>query len=128
VSQSDLDSGLSACFSNCVKDMDCALRSGKIDHLRSGFVEENIDAIVSYGHLGVLIKENFTDLLIKKNYLDLMVENGFLDSLVAQNYLDLLIQNGHLDLLIEKNYTDLLIEKRIQKQDHRERLEIEIDL
>ncbi len=116
VSQVDLDKDLATCHSNCVKDMDCVLRSGKIDHLRSGFVEQNIDSIVSYGHLDVLIAENYTDLLIKKNYLDLMVENGFLDSLVAQNYLDLLIQNGHLGLLIEKGYTDLLIEKGYKNQ------------
>jgi hypothetical protein len=107
----DLDNGLATCYSNCIKDMDCALRSGKIDLLNPRFVEQNIDSIVSYGHLDVLIAENYTDLLIKKNYLDLIVENGFLDSLVAQNYLDPLIQNGHLGLLIEKNYTDLLVEK-----------------
>jgi hypothetical protein len=110
-SQSDLDSGLATCFSNCVKDLDCALRSGKIDLLNPRYVEQNIDSIVTYGHLDVLIKENYTDLLIKKGYLNLIVENGFLDLLVAQNYLDPLIQNGHLGLLIEKGYTDLLVEK-----------------
>ncbi len=111
VSQADLNSGLATCYSNCLNNMDCALKSGKFDKLSSDYIKGKIDAIVSYGHLDVLIKQNYTDLLVKKGYLNLMVENGFLDSLVAQNYLDPLIQNGHLDLLIEKNYTDLLVEK-----------------
>jgi hypothetical protein len=116
VTQEDLDIGLVTCYSNCVKDMECALKSGKFDLLNPSYVEANIDAIVSYGHLDVLIAENYTDLLFKKNYLNLMVENGFLDLLVARNYLDPLIQNGHLGLLIEKNYTDLLIEKGYKNQ------------
>jgi Leucine-rich repeat (LRR) protein len=111
VSQSDLDSGLTTCYSNCKNNMECSLKSGKFDKLSGDYIKDNIEAIVSYGHLDVLIKMNYTDLLVKKGYLNLMVESGFLDSLVAQNYLDLLIQNGHLDLLIVKNYTDLLIEK-----------------
>jgi hypothetical protein len=109
VSQADLDVALATCYSNCKNNMDCALKSGKFDILNLRFVEENMDDIVAYGHLDVLIKMNYTDLLIEKGHLNLMVENGLLDSLVAQNYLDPLIQNGHLDLLIQKNYTDLLI-------------------
>jgi hypothetical protein len=111
VSQAVLDSGLATCFSNCLNNMECSLKSGKFGKLSSDYIKENIKAIVSYGHLDVLIKQNYTDLLVKKGYLNLMVENGFLDLLVAQNYLDPLIQNGHLVLLIEKNYTDILIEK-----------------
>jgi hypothetical protein len=111
VSQPSLNSGLATCFSNCIKDIECTLKSGKFDKFSADYIKENIDAIVSYGHLDVLIKQNFTDQLVKKGYLNLMVENGFLDSLVAQNYLDPLIQNGHLDLLLEKNYTHVLIEK-----------------
>jgi hypothetical protein len=110
VTQEDLDKDLATCHSNCLKDLECALTSGKFDLLNPSYVEENIDSIVSNGHLDVLVKMNYTDSLIKKNHLDLIIENGFLDLLVAQNYLDLLIQNGHLDLLIEKNYTELLVE------------------
>jgi hypothetical protein len=116
VSQVDLNSGLATCYSNCLKDMECSLKSGKFDKFSSDYIKENIDSIVAYGHLDVLIQKNFTDLLVKRGYLNLMVENGFLDSLVAQNYLDPLIQNGHLDLLIEKNYTDLLVEKGYKNQ------------
>jgi hypothetical protein len=109
VTQYELNSALSTCYSNCKNNMECSLKSGKFEMLNPRYVEANIDSIVSYGHLDVLIAENYTDALIKKGHLNLMVENGFLDLLVAQNYLDPLIQNGHLDLLIEKNYLDLLI-------------------
>jgi hypothetical protein len=116
ISQSELDSGLASCHSNCLKDLECSLKSGKFDKFSSDYIKENIDTIVSYGHLDVLVGKNFTDALVKKGYLSLLVENGFLDLLVAQNYLDLLIQNGHLDLLIEKNFTDLLVEKGYKNQ------------
>jgi hypothetical protein len=109
VSQADLDVGLATCYSHCLNNMECALKSGKFDILNLRYVEENIDNIVAYGHVDVLLKMNYTDLLIERGHLNVMVENGLLDSLVCQNYFDQLIQNGHLDLLIQKNYTDLLI-------------------
>jgi hypothetical protein len=111
VSQTDLDRDLSTCFSNCLKDLDCALKSEKFDDFPKDYVEKNLDSIVSNGHLNLLIEKGYTDLLIERGYLKLIVDSGFLDSLVAKNHLDLLIQNGYLGMLVEKNYTDLLIEK-----------------
>jgi Leucine-rich repeat (LRR) protein len=49
VSKSELDTGLSTCYSNCRTDSKCASESGKPDNLSSEQIENNLDLIVSSG-------------------------------------------------------------------------------
>jgi hypothetical protein len=46
VSESELNSGLSSCYSNCLNDAECASKSGKLDKLSSEEIKENLDLII----------------------------------------------------------------------------------
>jgi Leucine-rich repeat (LRR) protein len=74
ISQPELDSGLSSCYNNCLGDVECASKSGKLDNLSSGQIEVNIDLIVSSGHTEKLIEKGYSNLVIKKESKDLLIE------------------------------------------------------
>jgi hypothetical protein len=67
VSQSELDSGLSTCFKNCLDDVECASKSGKLDNLSSEQIEKNLDLIISSGHTEILIEKGYGDLIPKND-------------------------------------------------------------
>jgi mRNA-degrading endonuclease YafQ of YafQ-DinJ toxin-antitoxin module len=78
LSQSDLDSGFSTCFSNCVNNVDdCTTKSGNIENLSQDEIREKIDTLVSYGQLDMLIERNFVDVLIEKGYKDAIIKNDW---------------------------------------------------
>jgi CRISPR/Cas system CMR-associated protein Cmr5 small subunit len=78
ITQSDLDSGLSTCFSNCLNNVDdCSAKSGKIDHLSEEKLRDSIDALILYGHM---------DLLLEKNYIDLVIEKGYKNHLIEKDW------------------------------------------
>jgi hypothetical protein len=66
VSQEELDSGLSGCYSNCLADGECAARSGKLDNLSSEQIRNNMDLIISSGHAATLIEKGYSNLLVEK--------------------------------------------------------------
>ncbi len=72
VSQSELDDGLSDCYTNCLNEVECASKSGKLDNLSPEKIERNIDVIISSRHLQTLVEQNYTVQLIKsfKNTMD----------------------------------------------------------
>jgi hypothetical protein len=74
VAQSELDTGLSTCFTNCLKDVLCALESGKHDNLSPDNIEKNLGLIVASGHMAKLVEMNYTDLLIQKGYSNLLLK------------------------------------------------------
>ncbi len=43
VAQSEVDSELSACFDNCLDDVECAAKSGKLDNLSGEQIRKNLD-------------------------------------------------------------------------------------
>ncbi len=67
VSQSELDSGLTTCFKNCLDDGECAAKSGKLDNLSSGQIEMNLDLIIASGHNQKLIEKGYGDLIHKND-------------------------------------------------------------
>ncbi len=67
VSQSELDSGLSTCFKNCLDDVECAAKSRKLDNLSSEQIEKNLDLIISSGHTEKLIEKGYGDLIPKND-------------------------------------------------------------
>jgi hypothetical protein len=77
VAQSELDTGLSTCHTNCLKDVLCASQSGKLDKLSPENIEKNLGLIVASGHISKLVGMNYTDLLIQKGYSNLLADNGF---------------------------------------------------
>jgi hypothetical protein len=86
VSQSDLNSALSTCYSNCIKDIECTLKSGKFDKFSADYIKQNIKAIVSYGHLDVLIQNGHLDLLIEKNYTHVLIEKGYKNRIIESDW------------------------------------------
>jgi hypothetical protein len=66
VSQSELDSGLSSCHNNCLNDVECASKSGKLDNLSAEQIEKNIDLIVASGHAAILVEKGYSNLLAEK--------------------------------------------------------------
>ncbi len=62
VSQSELNTDLSTCYTNCENDVECASKSGKLENLSPDDIEQNIDLIVSSGHASTLIKRYHTSL------------------------------------------------------------------
>jgi hypothetical protein len=75
LSQSDLESEFSTCFSNCFIVDDCALKSGNIENLSQHKIQSNIDTLVSYGHLDKLIERNLFDELIHKGHKNTLLKN-----------------------------------------------------
>jgi hypothetical protein len=75
LSQSDLESEFSTCFSNCFIVDDCALKSGNIENLSQDKIQNNIDTLVSYGHLDKLIERNLFDELIHKGHKNTLLKN-----------------------------------------------------
>jgi hypothetical protein len=74
VSESELDSNLSSCYSNCLNDSECAAKSGKLDNLSPAEIEEKLDLIIASGHTAALIEKGYQDLLIKRGYKDSIIE------------------------------------------------------
>ncbi len=62
VSQSELNTDLSTCYSNCENDVECASKSGKLENLSPDDIEQNIDLIVSSGHATALIQRYHSNL------------------------------------------------------------------
>jgi hypothetical protein len=77
ISQLELDSGLSTCYTNCLNDVQCASKSGKLDHLSPEAIERNLDLIVSSGHISALTERNYTALLVEKGYGDLIIDSDW---------------------------------------------------
>ncbi len=68
IAQSELDSGFTKCYNNCLNDVECASKSGKLDKLSSEQIEKNLDLIVSSGHAATLIEKGYSSLLFKRGY------------------------------------------------------------
>jgi hypothetical protein len=57
ISQSDLDSEFSTCFSNCLRNQEnCAIKSGGIDKLSHDEIKNNLGALISNGQTDVLLR------------------------------------------------------------------------
>jgi hypothetical protein len=65
VSESELNSGFSSCYSNYLND-ECAAKSGKLDNLSAEQIVKNLDLIIASGHTAALIEKGYQDLLIGK--------------------------------------------------------------
>jgi Leucine-rich repeat (LRR) protein len=74
VSESELDSGFSSCYSNCLNDRECASKSGKLDNLSPAEIEKNLDLIIASGHSSALIEKGYQDRLIEKGNKDSIIE------------------------------------------------------
>jgi Leucine-rich repeat (LRR) protein len=72
IAQSVLDSGFTKCFNNCLNDVVCASKSGKLDKLSPEQIEKNLNLIVSSGHAAALIEKGYSNLLVQKGYGDLV--------------------------------------------------------
>jgi hypothetical protein len=68
ISHSELDSGISTCYNNCLTDVVCASKSGKLDKLSSEQIEKNLDLIISSGHVAALIEKGYSSLLFERGY------------------------------------------------------------
>ncbi len=77
VSEAELDSSFSSCYSNCLKDRECASKSGKLDNLSPAEIEEKLDLIIASGHSSALIEKGYQDLLIKRGYKDSIIETDW---------------------------------------------------
>jgi hypothetical protein len=74
VSESELNSGFSSCYSNCLNDSECAAKSGKLDNLSPAEIEKNLDLIIASGHTAALIEKGYQDRLIEKGNKDSIIE------------------------------------------------------
>jgi hypothetical protein len=111
VSQMELDSGLSTCYTNCLNDGECASKSGKLDNLSPGEIERNIDLIISSGHISAIAERNYFDFFIEKSFKKLIIETDSklktVDETARNLQILLLESNASLLKAISKNSDEI---------------------
>jgi hypothetical protein len=61
-----LESDLSTCYNNCLNDVVCAAKSGKLDKLSSEQIEKNLAALIEKGYSSLLFERGYGHLLCKE--------------------------------------------------------------
>jgi Leucine-rich repeat (LRR) protein len=67
VTQAALDRGLTTCYKNCLDDVECAAKSGKLDNLSSEQIENNLNLIIASGHTATLMEKGYGALIPKND-------------------------------------------------------------
>jgi Leucine-rich repeat (LRR) protein len=112
VSQSELHSGLSSCFQNCLNNPDCAIKSGRIERLSIEKVRANLDLIISYGNMDSLIEGGYTVLILQSLQTNLAQELANISENLSLKYANEKLVLEHKVEKLEQEIKDLKKESR----------------